>query len=890
MNPLKKIQARWRALFAKRQLDLEMDEEMRTHIEMRTQANLNAGMGPETAAREARKFFGDANSVREECREASGMNFGESIVRDIQFGLRMLLKNPGFSAVSILTLGLGIGATTAIFSAVYGVLISPYPYGHPSQIWSPGVKTKQGTQEMRQYTRDQVEAMAKLPEVASIMGTAPGQALLSGEYAPEMIEARRMTLNGFQFLEVPPVFGRVFGPSDIAPGGDPEPVAVLTYRLWQRLFSGDPKAIGRKLRLDDQEYTVIGVMPSRFGWWTDSGVWLPVQKIPNNPGKVLPIIRLKPGANRDDLVIRLQSLFEEYAKTDPGDFPKETFQAILTNYLDMTVASGTMQRTLTVLFAAVGFLLLIACANVANLQLARATTRAREMAVRLSVGAGRGRLIRQLLTESVLLSVLGGMLGLGLSVALTRLLVVLMPSFYVPNEARIEVNGYVLLFCLATAMLTGIAFGLAPALQLSRPNLADALKAEGKGHSSGHGGFLRSGLVVAEVAFSVILLVGAALTIRSFVALQQIDPGYHMHHIVMANFTRPTARYSTLAVRNQFDQELLGRIQGLPGVEAADIGNGGVPYTGPDSSYSIDGRAGPKSQAIGINLISPGYLKMMGTPLRRGRMLDSDDVLHERHFLVINETAAKLWPQGEDPIGRQIQVDLFKGDDLPSTVLEAPDRSADFTVVGICGDTRNNGLTSKTQPAVLVPYTLIAPPDRVIAMRTGGEVTGLMNAVREQVRQMDSQLPLRNIRSIEESVQSETVQPRFTMLLFSLFGALGLGLAVVGIYCVLSYLVSQRTREIGVRMALGAQRWDVLRLVGKDGGQLVVLGLLLGLIGSIGTARLLASQIDLFKVGAGDLVSFLGVVAILTGVCALACWLPARRAASLDPMQALRHE
>jgi predicted permease len=890
MKWLRKTISRFGALLGKHKLDAEMDEEMRAHVEMRERANLAAGMPPVEAAREARKVFGDTNSVREECREVRGSNFGESFIGDIQFGLRMLLKNPGFSAVSILTLGLGVGATTAIFSVVYGVLINPYPYGHAGQIWSPGIKTANNTQVMRRYTKEEYEAMRALPEVSAIMGTAPGSALLSGEYAPEEIEARQMTLNGFQFLEVPPILGRVFSPSDVAVGGDPEPVTVITYRLWQRLFNGDPKALGKKLRLDDREYTVIGVMPERFGWWTSDGLWLPLQRTPEGSERVFPIMRFKPGANLDDARKRLQATLVEAAKANPKDFPKEDFQAILTNYLDMTVASGPMEKTLKLLFAAVGFLLLIACANVANLQLARATTRAREMAVRLAVGAARGRLVRQLLTESVLLSVLGGALGLGLSTGLTRLLLVLMPDFYIPNEARIEVNGYVLLFCLVTAMVTGIVFGLAPALQSSKPDLARSLKEDSRGHSSSHGGLLRSGLVAAEVAFSVMLLVSAALTIRSFIALQHVDPGYRMHHVVMANFTRPAAKYPTLAGRNQFDQELLERIQRLPGVEAADIGNGGVPYTGPDSTYSIDGRAGPKTQSLGINLISADYLKTMGMPLLRGRMLDENDISHGRHFVVINQAAAKLWPQGEDPIGRQIQVDIFKGGDLPSSVLMPPDSSADFTVIGICGDTRNNGLTSQTQPAVLAAYTLIAPPDRVIAMRTGAQVTGLMNAVREQVRQMDPQLPLRNVRSIEDAVQSETVQPRFTMVLFSLFGALGLALSVAGIYCVLSYLVSQRTREIGVRMALGAQRWDVLRLVVTDGGELVILGLLLGLVGSIGAARLLANQIELFNVGAGDLPSFLGVAVILISISALACWIPARRAARVDPMVALRHE
>jgi predicted permease len=498
--------------------------------------------------------------------------------------------------------------------------------------------------------------------------------------------------------------------------------------------------------------------------------------------------------------------------------------------------------------------------------------------------------VRQLLTESVLLSVLGGALGLGLSVALTRLLVALMPDFYVPNEARIEINGYVLLFCLVTAMLTGIIFGLVPALHSSRMNLADALKEEGKGHSSGHGGFFRSSLVVAEVAFSVVLLISAALTIRSFVALLHVNPGFRVDHVVVANLTRPAARYPTLARRNQFDRELLERIQHLPGVEAAEMGNGGAPFGGANSTYSIDGRVGASPRNIELNLVSPDYLKAMGISLLQGRMLDSDDVSGGRHFAVINQAAAKLWPAGQDPIGREIQADLMDGKKFPSSVFSPPNPAVNFTVVGICGNTRNNGLTAEPLPTVFIPYSLLSPPERVLIIRTGGEVSGLLNAVRSEVRSMDPQLALADAGTFEEAISSETVQPRFTMVLFSLFGGLGLALAVAGIYCVLSYLVSQRTREIGVRIALGAQRWDVLRLVASDGGQLVILGLLLGLLGGIGAARVLASQLELFHVGAGDLISFLGVVSLLAIVGALACWLPARRAANLDPMQALRHE
>jgi putative ABC transport system permease protein len=888
MKNFRTIWLKLRSLGKRRAVKQEIDEKLRFHIEQRTAENIKAGMSPEAAAWEGRKRFGNLQTVRELCREVRGASFGETILQDIRFGLRMLSKNPGFSAVAALTLGLGIGATTAIFSAVYGVLISPYPYARPGEIWAPGVQSAQSRQIMRPYRQDEFQAISALPEFWEAMGTTPGGVLLTGEFAPEAITAPRLTLNAFQFIEVAPVLGRTFGPADVAAGGRPEAVTVISYRLWQHLFGGDPGALGQTLRLDDQLYTIIGVMPSRFGWWTSDGLWLPLANKPGDPGRIFPIARLKPGVNPSVARQHLSMLQVELAKANPAGFPKEKFESTLTNYLDMTVASGEMQRTLRVLFGAVGFLLLIACANVANLQLARATARAREMAIRLSIGAGRGRLVRQLLTESVLLSVIGGVLGLAFAVTLTRLVVMLMPSFYVPNEARIEINGYVLLFCIVISMLTGIVFGLVPALQSSRPNLTDALKDEGQGHGRAHGGRLRASLVVAEVAVSVVLLVSAALTVRSFLALERIDPGFHAEQVITVGLTLPSSRYATLDQRNLFGQELLERVQRLPGVKAAELGNGGLPFGGPESPYSINGQSGSESQPIIVNLVAADYLKTVGVRLLRGRMLDQDNILRPDRFAVINEAAAKLWPAGEDPVGRQLRLDLLKGPG--GAVLFPSNSSPDFTVIGVCADTRNDGLTSKPRPAVLVPYTLVAPPDRTLAIRTEADSTLLMKAVREQIRLMDPQLPIRNLRTFEDALRDQTVQPRFTMALFSLFAVFGLALATAGIYSVLSYLVSQRTREIGVRMALGAQRRDVLGLILKDGGRLAGLGILLGTLASLAAARLLASQIELFGVAATDLVSFLGVVLLLSLVCALACWLPARRATKVDPMTALRYE
>jgi putative ABC transport system permease protein len=888
MHLLKQVQSRLEALFRKRELDAEMHDEMRSHIEMRTQANIEAGMNPEEARFTALRQFGWKESIKEDCREQRGVTGLENLAQDIRYGARQLRKNPGFTAVAVLTLALGIGATTAIFSVVHAVLINPYPYTHPEKIWAPGLSSADNVQIMRPYRMDEFDAMAAMPAFSDLMGTSPGRSLLTGEFAAQNVTTPRLTPTAFQFLGVAPVLGRTFGPGDFSPSGQPEFVTVISFSLWQRLFGGNPNVLGHTLRLDDRVYTIIGVMPSRFGWWTSEGLWLPLSNNPNDPARVFPIARLKPGVDPSVARQQLQSLQAELARINPGGFPKEAFEAKLTNYLDMTAATGEMRQTLQLLFVAVGFLLLIACANIANLQLARATGRTREMAIRLAIGAKRGRIVRQLLTESVVLSALGGVLGLVFAVAITRLTVVLMPGFNVPNEARIEINGYVLLFCAAVSLVTGIVFGLVPALQSTRPSLSETLKDERTAAGSIQGGAFRSSLVVVEVALSVVLLISAGLTVRSFLALQQVDLGFRPENVVTADVILPASRYATLEQRNRFAQELQERAGNIPGVEAAQIGNGGTPFAGPQSVYSINGLPGPDSRPLTVNFVGADYLKTLGIALRRGRMLNADDVRRANHFCVINETAAKLWPAGEDPLGRQIRVDLLEV--RPGPVFYPSNSSPDLTVVGICADTRDYGLTGETQPTVFIPFTTVAPPSRTLAIRMRGEPAAIFNTVREIVRAMDPLLPVGNTRTIEQSMAEQKLQPRFTMALFSLFAAVGLALATVGLFSVLSYLVTRRTREIGVRMALGAQRLDVLRLVLKDGVRLAGLGILIGTAASIGAARLLGSRVALYKMDALDPLSFTLVIVLLALVALAACWFPARRAASVNPMEALRTE
>jgi predicted permease len=811
----------------------------------------------------------------------------ESLGYDVRYGARVLMKSPGFLLVALLSLALGIGATTAIFSVVYGVLISPYPYAKPAEIWAPALRDLKNPKQARGFyrMRDYVE-MKKLPAFAEAMATNPGNRLLTGNHAPENFQSIAVTSTAFQFLGVAPAWGRTIQPTDIKADGQPEPVIVLSYKAWQRLFDGRRAALGQTLTLNDQPFTVIGVMPPRFGWWTNEGGWIAMPEDPRDNTNVGPIVRMKPGVAPRVGEEQLQALFTRVAQAHPDEFPKNGFTTKLQNYLDITVASGEMESSLRLLFGAVGFLLLIACANVANLQMARGTARAHEIAVRISVGAGRGRLFRQLLTESVLLSTVGGAFGVLFAIGLTRAVVALMPEDYVPNEARVAVNAYVLMFSAAVSVLTGILFGLAPALQSSRQNLVESLKDAGRSLAGTAGGRMRGVLVVAEIALSVVLLMGASLTVRGFVNLQHLDLGFQPDRVLMVNLQLPPKHYTTYEQRIVFEQRVLDSVVNLPGVKSVAIGNGGLPFGGPRSAYSIEGQPHKDARNIYMQLISADYPHTLGIALRAGREMTRQEVAHADPVALINETASKLWPAGTSPIGGRIHLDLLAKP--PAVLLTPPRSSPDITVVGVIADTRNDGLREPTAPAVYIPDTLIAPPGRTLALRTSSPPLLLLNAVRERIRGIDANQPLSRPITLEDVVGFETVQPRFNMALFTFFGLLGLALAAAGIYSMLSYSVARRTHEIGIRMALGANRGDVLSLMLVMGGRLVLMGLAVGLAGSVALAKFLRSEV--FQVPGTDPVALAGVVLLLSAAGLLACLVPARRASKLDPMIALRHE
>lgn len=804
----------------------------------------------------------------------------DALVQDLGYAIRSFRRSPAFVLVALLSLTLGIGATSAIFSVIYGVLIAPYPYATPGEIWAPEVRAVDG-RGGHGYSLSELRGLTEVPAFSDVMATSIETVLMTGEFAPESFNGVLLSGNAFGFLGVSPVVGRTILPTDIRPDGQAEPVVVLSHRLWLRMFEGNPSAIGRTLRLNGVPHTIVGVMPPRFGWYGNDGFWLPLSPTRTDVAWINPIVRLAPGVSKAVAEAQLSALNKRLALEKPATFPQQGFTTRLRNYLDVTVASGEMQTSLRLLLGAVSFLLLIACANVANLQLARATARAREMAVRMSIGADRRRLLRQLLTESVLLSLAGGVIGVVFAFVAIRSIVGLMPEFYVPNESRVAINIPVLLFSLGVSLLTGIVFGLVPALQMSKPDVTDALRSGRSTGAETDGGQTRNMLVVIEVALSVVLLVSAGLTVRTFFVLQKMDPGIRADRVLIVGVPLPAAKYATLEQRNRFAQDLLDRVGALPGVEAATFG---LPFGGPQSPFTIVGQVADDSKRIGLNLAGADHLRTFGIPLRRGRMFDAAEVRRGDRVAVINEAAEKLWKTGEDPIGARFRLGVLER--LPPRAVADTSRSPEVTIIGVIANTRNAGLRADPTPTLVIPYSVIAQTQRTLAVRSAGDPNQLLNPLRAQVRAMDADQPLGRSITLSEILGEEVVQPRFTMALFSAFAALGLALAAAGIYSVLSFHVTRRTHELGVRMALGAPRRHVLGLMLTMGGRLVLVGLAIGIAASLASTRLLRSQ--LFGVQPADPLAYAVVAVVLGFVALIACYIPARRAASVDPMVALR--
>jgi len=811
-----------------------------------------------------------------------------SIFQDIRYALRLLLKSRVSTTVAVLSLALGIGATTAIFSVVYAVLVDPYPYVGADRIGFPHLMNRKGDQGTVDYTMTEyLELQARAKSVESMIALNRRNVVMTEAGLPEVVVQEDFSPNAFEFFGVPPLFGRTFSPQDAGGESKVEPVAVLSYSFWERHFSGRRDVLGQQIRLNDEFFTVVGVLPVRFTWH-DSDVYVPMELRPSTE-RVGLVIKVKPGIPKEQVNAEFQSFHEKFLKESPTFyFPEPPFR---TEFMSVNEGIlGKFANTLLALLAAVGFLLLIACANVANLLLARASARQGEIAVRVALGAGRKRVIQQLLTESVILSVTGGALGVALAYGGVKAVVALMPEYSVPHEALIAINVPVLCFAVAVSLLTGILFGLAPALQLSSQNQAAFLKAAGRDSGAGTAGHrLRDVLIVSEVTLSLVLLTGAALATAGMLELSKQKLGYQPKGVLTMYVPVPAARYPQWSQRRAFFADVIEHLGKLPGVESVAATCTGVPpYFGGDSKFDIDGLPPPATQ-IRFNLVSEGYFKTIGIPLLKGRYFDAADVTRATPVAVVTEDLVqKYFPPGQDPIGRQIRLDLFTGT-LPPGFVKPPQSSNGFQIIGISGSARNSGLRDVPEPAVYLPFTSLFPPGMTFAIRTTKpDPLALSNGAREAVSSVDPGQPIAHVRTLEDILSTAVAYPRFATFLFGIFGAIGLTLACTGIFSVVSYAVSQRTREFGIRMALGATPGNVLTLILGSTGRVLVIGFVLGVILSVVSSRALAGKLE--GIGVASPSMLVAIASILAVAALLACAVPARSATKVQPVDALRHE
>jgi predicted permease len=811
-----------------------------------------------------------------------------SIFQDIRYALRLLVKSRVSTTVAALSLALGIGATTAIFSVVYAVLVDPYPYTGADRIGMAHLMNRKGDQGTTGYTMTEyLEMQARAKSVETMIALNRNNVVMTEAGLPEAVVQEDFSPNAFEFFGVPPLFGRTFSPQDAGGESKIEPVAVLSYLFWERHFSGRRDVLGQQLRLNDKFFTVVGVLPVRFTWH-DADVYVPMELHPSTEQRVGLVIKVKPGIPNEQVNAEFQSFHEKFSKAAPSFYyPEAPFRTEFKSVNEGIL--GKFANTLLALLAAVGFLLLIACANVANLLLARASGRHGEIAVRVALGAGRRRVIQQLLTESVILSVTGGALGVALAYGGVKAVVALMPEYSVPHEAVIAINVPVLCFAVGVSVLTGILFGLAPALQLSSQNQAAFLKAAGRDSGAGSAGHrLRDVLIVSEITLSLVLLTGAALATAGMLELSRQKLGYQPKGVLTVYVPVPAARYPQWSQRQTFFADVIEHLRKLPGVESAAATATGVPpYSGGDSKFDIDGLPSPGTQ-IRFNLVSDGYFNTVGIPLLKGRYFDAADVTRANPVAVVTEDLVKKYfPPGQDPIGRQIRLDVFAGS-LPPGFVKAPQSSNAFEIVGVSGTARNSGLRDAPEPAVYLPFSSLFPPGMMFAIRTKSDPLALSNGAREAVSSVDPSQPIAFVRSLDDLLKNDLAYPRFATFLFGIFGAIGLTLACSGIFSVVSYAVSRRTREFGIRMALGATPGNVLRLVLGSTGRVLIIGFVLGAILSVVSGRALAGKLE--GIGVASPAMLVAITSVLAIAALLACAIPARSATKVQPVDALRHE
>jgi predicted permease len=863
----------------------ELDEDIRQHIETETQDNLERGMSPEEARRAALLKFGNVRRIEEDTREVWSFVWLEQLLQDVRYGVRMVRKNPGFTAVVVMTLALGIGANTAIFSVVYAVLLKPLPYSHSDQLFTVFQQlAKDETTATGWSYANLADLRAQNHVFSNVAGSQHHQLTLTGRGEASVVNASVVTEDFFALFAEKPFAGRVFFVEDGRSGAPA--VTILSENLWRSTFGADPAIIGKSIDLDKRSFTVVGIMPSRFRFpqVTESEqLWIPLAQDPlfgswmaRRGGHWLRVTaRLKPGVSVEQAQAELKAIGARLAK----DFPNENDGWITGMMPLQEVLVSDVRSALFLLLGAVGLVLLIACANIANLLLTRATSRAREMALRTTLGAGRSRIVRQLLSETAVLGLLGGVIGIALAYWGVHSLASFLPAG-VPQVNPIRVDTFVLCFALLLSAAASFAFGLAPALFAANANLQSSLS-EGSGRSGESGGRVRarSFFAAAEIALAMVLLVAAGLMMRSFAKLTAMSPGFDVQPVMRANIALPRSQYATPGEWTAFVDNLLGRIHGQAGVDEAAIAvptpmdgnvNLGFEVVGSPASSAAESRTADYVSASG------DYFHLMGIPLLSGRFFNPGDISSSPRVALVSRALARRYFPNQDPIGKQLRFGF------------PPDGEADREIVGVVGDVRDMALDQDPGPMMYVPFAQAPFPGGDVVVKSTLNASSVTAAIRESVGEIDKDLPLGDIAEMPDVVEGSVAQPRFRTFLLGLFAAMALILAATGIFGVISYSVSRRTHEIGIRVALGASRGEILKMVLRETLLLTLAGLAVGIPCALAASRLVAHM--LFGVSAHDPTTLVAVAFGLAAVAALAAFVPARRAMRVNPMVALKYE
>jgi predicted permease len=883
---IRALASRTRTWFSSRQVDQDFVHELQTHLDLLTDENVRRGMSPEEAKRAARIRLGGQTQLKEINRELHGLPAIETFLQDTRYAFRMLRKNPGFTAVAVLTLALGIGANTAIFSVVYAVLLKPLPYTNPEQLFTVFQANKQqGIAETGCSYLNFEEWRAQDHVFSELAGIVAHQLTLTGNVEPTVVNTSVVTPEFFTLLDVKTVAGRIFSPQDGQQGAPP--VALVSEDLWRGRFGADPKIIGTAINLDQRPFTVIGIIPAAFRapfFNTKQEVWIPLVQdplfstfMPQRGTHLLPVIgRLKPGVS----VAQAQAEMDAISGRLAGEFPAEnTGWAVHLVPLQKEIV-GEVRTGLLVLLGAVGLVLLIACANIANLLLSRATSRSKEIAVRTALGAGRARIIRQLLSETAVLGLLGGVVGIALACWSVKALNSLLPSS-LPQMNPIRVDYFVLGFALLLSAIAGVAFGLVPAMFAGHADIQSTLREGARSGASRNRRRARSLLAVVEISLAMVLLVTAGLLLRSFARLTSISPGFDAQHIVKADISLPQFQYSTPQQWAAFSEELLARIQSDPGLQDSAVV---VPRPIADRNVNLpfDIVGNPRSSAGSSRTadyvsVSPDYFRVMRIPLLAGRFFNPHDISSAPHVSIISEAMARLYFSGQNPIGKVITFGFPAGGG--GTMRE---------IVGIVGNVRDVALGQNPGAMMYVPYAQAPFWGANLVVKSTLSTSSVAAAIRQEVQRMDKDLPVTDVANMPDLIDSSVAQPRFRTFLLGLFGVMALVLAATGIFGVISYSVSRRTNEIGIRVALGASRSTILSMILRETLVLTSAGLAVGLPCALAASHLVGHL--LFNVSANDPATLAAVAFTLAAVAGLAGYIPARRAMRVDPLIALRYE